>query len=71
MTVAPAGIFAAAASPTLSMRLPRMTMTWSRRGVADFPSISVPARITVTASALPRELRHGRREQKESGPTKE
>ena len=27
ITVAPAGVFALAASPTLSMRLPRMTMT--------------------------------------------
>src|ERR1700682_2511103 len=51
ITVAPSGIFADAESPTLSIRFPRTTITWLRRGAEDFPSMSVPARITVTASA--------------------
>src|ERR1700730_3366694 len=51
ITAAPSGIFADAESPTLSIRFPRTTITWLRRGAEDFPSMSVPARITVTASA--------------------
>src|SRR6266540_4343969 len=50
MTVAPGGIGALPGSETLSIRLPRMTITWPRRGALDLPSISVPARMTVTAA---------------------
>src|SRR5262245_38549223 len=48
-TAAPAGIDAFDASETLSIKFPRITMTCSRRGAADFPSIRTPARMTVTA----------------------
>ena len=45
ITFAPAG---AAAVPTLSIRFPRMTMTWLVFAEPETPSISVPARMTVT-----------------------
>src|ERR1700688_2655793 len=48
MTVAPGGIADEAAAETLSIRLPRTTITWSRRGALAFPSIRTPARMTVT-----------------------
>ena len=35
-------------SDTLSILLPRTTITWSRRGALAFPSIRTPARMTVT-----------------------
>lgn len=47
-TVAPSGTASSAAGPTRSMRPFRMRMAWSRRGAADVPSISTPARISVT-----------------------
>src|SRR5437660_376561 len=46
--VPPGGNLLVAASVTLSIRLPRITITWLRRGESDLPSISTPARITVT-----------------------
>ena len=50
VTVAPAGTEAADHGPTLSIRLPRTTMAWSRRTDAEVPSMSVPARMTVTGA---------------------
>ncbi len=52
MTVAPAGATEADQAVIRSIRLPATTMAWSRRGVAEVPSISVPARITVTGAGL-------------------
>src|ERR1700693_5069608 len=51
MTAAPGGIADLPASETLSIRLPRTTITWSRRGALAFPSIGTPARMTVTGCA--------------------
>src|SRR6185503_1263638 len=48
MVFAPSGAVKAPAGPTLSIRWPLTTMTWSFCGVSDRPSMSVPARITVT-----------------------
>src|SRR5262249_41404259 len=45
MTFAPAG---RAPVPTLSIRLPRMTMVWLLFAEPETPSMSVPARMTVT-----------------------
>ena len=50
VTAAPAGTAAGDQGPTLSIRFPRTTMAWSRRTVADVPSMSAPARITVTGA---------------------
>ena len=40
-------------SDTLSMRSPRTKISWFFRGISLAPSIKVPARRTVTESAVP------------------
>ena len=53
MNVAPAGRFDGTPPPSATsvMVLPRMVMTTLRRGELETPSISTPARITVTGGA--------------------
>ncbi len=50
MTWVVSGVVRDTQAVTLSMRLPRTTIAWSRRGAVDEPSIRVPARMTVRAS---------------------
>ncbi len=53
MTAAPEGTAEALQAETRAIRLPETRMAWSRRGAAEVPSISVPARMTVTGAGLP------------------
>src|ERR1700693_5452090 len=52
ITFAPAGTCIEDALPTLAIRCPRTTITWSRFGWFASGSMSVPARITVTTPGL-------------------